>query len=169
MYAQTIAYGLLSARITNPNTGTAEDHEEIKYNLKELILRPKMIYLSISKSSKYRISEKKVLKWLKENQILIHLYMKKPVNNMEVGYIKQINVITEDFNNKIHVEENKTTSSLILKNIFDKEVKIPYDSIESINFEYNSAMVQVKSETSLFSRLGYKILKKFKPDRIVIT
>jgi len=30
-------------------------------------------------------------------------------------------------------------------------------------------MIQVKSETSFTSRLGYKIMKKFKPKRIVMT
>jgi Zn-dependent protease with chaperone function len=151
------------------NTITVEEDEELKYTLKELIIRPKMIYLPISKSSKYRDSERKVLAWLKKNQILIHLYMKKPVNNIEIGYLQQIDMKIKDFNNNTKVKESENSSSLFLKNIFDKEVKIPYDSIESINFEYNSAMIQVKSETSLFSRLGYKILKKFKPDRIVIT
>lgn len=151
------------------NKTKAEDHKQLKYNLKELIIRPKTIFLPISKSSTYRSSEKKILSWLEKNQILIHLYMKKPVNNIEMGYIQQIEMNTEDFSNKMQTEESDITSFLILKNIFDKEVKILYNSIETINFEYNSAMIQLKSETSLFSRLGYKILKKFKPNRIVLT
>ncbi len=31
-----------------------------------------------------------------------------------------------------------------------------------------SAVIQLKSETSVTSRLGFKILKKFKPERIIM-
>ena len=55
-----------------------------------------------------------------------------------------------------------------IPNIFGKEIKIPYEKIELIEFEYKTGLIQLKSETSLSSRLGFRILKKFKPDRIII-
>jgi len=45
---------------------------------------------------------------------------------------------------------------------------VPFNQIEMIYFEYNTALIQLKSETSVSSRLGFRILKKFKPESILI-
>ncbi|GAH94889.1 unnamed protein product, partial [marine sediment metagenome] len=39
--------------------------------------------------------------------------------------------------------------------IFGEDIKIPYNSLEVLLFEYNTAIIQKKSETSIFSKLGY--------------
>ena len=104
-----------------------------------------------------------------EEQILTKLYLKKPVNNFEIGYIQGLEMEVESFEKKFKNHDLKSSNSLILKNIFGREFTISYKTVASISFEYNSAMIQVKSETSFTSRLGYKILKKFKPERIIIT
>jgi hypothetical protein len=63
-------------------------------------------------------------------------------------------------------EEFEADNSIFIKNIFGKDKNIEYSSLELITFEYSTAMMQLKSETSMFSRLGYKILHKFKPRSI---
>ncbi|MBY8983721.1 MAG: M48 family metalloprotease [Candidatus Lokiarchaeota archaeon] len=155
-------YELVFSDITNP------DKKPLKYSLKELIIRPRSVYLSISKSQHFRKSEVKVINWLKTNHIFISIYLKKPVNNAEHGYIQNLDVKIED-PKKSKNEEQKHSNSLSVKNIFGKNIVIPYDKVELISFEYNSALIQIKSATSFSSRLGYKILKKFKPDKIIST
>jgi Zn-dependent protease with chaperone function len=158
-------YRLVFSSINNQNK------KSLNFLLKELILRPRRIYLSISKSSRVRNSEAKVIHWLKRNHILINLYLKKPVNNLETGYIQNLELHSKKPENKFTSEkrEKKEEISLTLINIFGKNLTVPYNKIESISFEYSSAMIQKKSATSLSSRLGYKILKKIKPEQIIIT
>jgi heat shock protein HtpX len=156
-------YGLIFSSIDD------QDKTPLNYSLRDLILRPRTIFLSISKSSSVRKSEVKLINWLKRNQILINLYLKKPVNNYEIGYIQTVEFDFEKLKKKANKEEMKDKNFLSLKNIFDKNLVIPYHKIELISFKYSSAMIQKRSATSFSSRLGYKILKKFKPERIIIT
>ena len=121
--------------------------------------------MTIHKDKRFRKSEYQIIEWLINKELLTYLYLKKPVNNLEIGFIQKIK---RNFENS-KKEGNSNKETLILKNIFDKTIEIPYNKIELIMFEFNSATIQVKSETSLTSRLGYKILKKFKPERIIIT
>jgi hypothetical protein len=155
-------YEFVFSNITN------SDKEPLHYTLKELIIRPRRIYLSISKNLRLRKSEIKVINWLKTNHILISIYLKKPVNNLEQGYIQNLEVKMSDLK-KSKQEELNHFNSLSIKNIFGKIVVIPYEKVELISFEYNSVLIQLKSATSFSSRLGYKILKKIKPEEIVIT
>jgi Zn-dependent protease with chaperone function/sporulation protein YlmC with PRC-barrel domain len=159
----------LDIELTFSNDKTNSDPELQKYNMKELIIRPRKIYLVISKDFQFRKSEVKVINWLIKYKILVHLYIKKPVNNYEIGRIQNLEINLEKLKKKSKVQERDDGDYLKLKNIFDKEVIIPYKKIESIGFEYSSATVQLKSSTSFSSRLGYRILKKFKPEKIIIT
>ena len=159
----------LDIELTFSNDKTNSDPELQKYNIKELIIRPRKIYLAISKDFQFRKSEVKAINWLIKNKILVHLYIKKPVNNYEIGMIQNLEINLEKLKKKSKVQERDDGDYLKLKNIFDKEVIIPYKKIESIGFEYSSATVQLKSSTSFSSRLGYRILKKFKPEKIIIT
>ncbi|MFX1418508.1 MAG: M56 family metallopeptidase [Promethearchaeota archaeon] len=140
------------------------DEKSTNYLLNDLIIRPKKIYLNLSRSPIYRESEINVIKWLSKKKILTYIYLKKPVNNLEIGYINEIMVEKNGTNIK---KNNKDLIYFI--NIFEKQIIIPYKEIETISFEYESATVQIKSETSLTSRIGYKILRKIKPERIIIT
>ena len=88
---------------------------------------------------------------------------------MEIGYIQNLTMDLSDLKKKSKTDEKKNENSMLLKNIFGEEVEIPYNKIESIGFEYSSALIQIRSATSITSRLGYKILKKFKPEKIIIT
>ena len=135
--------------------------------LSELIIRPKNIFLSISKTEQFRKSEINIMNWLLEEKVIVYVYLKKPVNNLEIGYIRQIDVNTR--NSKIDSPKIKNNSNTILcKNIFGKDILIPYKEIEIVIFDFSSALIQFKSETSLTSRLGFKILKRFKPEKIII-
>ncbi|MHA2009431.1 MAG: hypothetical protein ACW980_19110, partial [Promethearchaeota archaeon] len=145
------------------------DQALFNYSLKELIIKPKKIYLPISKDLRIRKSEVDMLNWLKKNRVLIYIYLKKPVNNFEMGYLLNLEVNVENVKNKLKKQEKEDLDFLTIQNIFGKEVLIPFKTLESVSFDFNSAMIQTKSATSLFSRLGYRILKKFKPDKIIIT
>lgn len=141
----------------------------VEYSLSELIIRPKKIYFSISKSSNFRESEVNILNWLLKKKLQSFIYLKKPVNNLEIGYILGMKIFSQNIKNSPIYKMNKEGDRIIIKNIFGNEIQIPYNKLELIYFEYNSAMIQEKSSTSFSSRLGYKILKKFKPDRIIMS
>ena len=145
------------------------DQEHLNYALSELIIRPKKIYLAISKNVKYRKSEVRIIRWLMDTHIRAYIYLKKPVNNLEIGYIQQVNVELKNLEKNSNKNEEYNEDIITIKNIFGKDKRILYKTIELISFEYSSAMIQTKSSTSFSSRLGYRILKKFKPERIIIT
>ncbi|MHA1241285.1 MAG: M48 family metalloprotease [Promethearchaeota archaeon] len=139
---------------------------EVSYALKDLIIKPKVVSLSIKKSDMFRESEKSVLNWLVENQTRTYFYLKKPVNNFEIGYLKDFKFYPPSPKNSQDEQQTNLFSYVNVKNIFGKDVKIPYKSLEGLSFESDTAYIQRKAETSLFSKLGYKFLKKFKPDKI---
>jgi hypothetical protein len=136
-------------------------HQEkiLKYPLGELIIKPRNIYLPISKSQNFRDPEIILLEWLSKKQLITHIYLKKPVNNLEIGYVQKIHPT---------LDQNSSKTIVFFNNIFGKEIKIPYEKIEQIQFEYKTGLIQLKSETSLTSRLGFRILKKLKPERIIV-
>jgi hypothetical protein len=139
---------------------------KVKYLLKDLIIKPKTIYIPIKKSDTSRESEQRVLNWISENQIRTNFYLKKPVNNFEIGYLKDFKYYPQSPKNSQNEQKNDLISYVNVKNIFSKEVKIPYNSLEGLSFETDTAYIQRKAETSFFSKLGYIFLKKFKPDKI---
>jgi len=142
------------------------DERSVKYYLKDLIIRPKTIYLSISNNLDFRNSEVELIKWMINNQTFSYIYLKKPVNNLEIGKIQQVNFDRNKLKQNSGNKEQEAENNIVVKNIFGKEIDIEYNSLELITFEYDTAMMQLKSETSMFSRLGYKILHKLKPRSI---
>ena len=139
---------------------------EERYALKDLIIKPKSIYINIKKSDISRESEQRVLNWLLENQIRTYFYLKKPVNNLEIGYLKDFKIYPQNPKNSQNERQTNLVSYVNVKNIFGKDVKIPYKSLEGLSFENDTAYIQRKAETSLISKFGYIFLKKFKPDKI---
>ena len=139
---------------------------EERYALKDLIIKPKAIYINIKKSDISRESEQRVLNWLLENHIRTYFYLKKPVNNLEIGYLKDFKFYPQGAKNSQDEQKTNQVSYVKVKNIFDKDVKIPYKSLEGLSFETDTAYIQRKAETSLISKVGYIFLKKFKPDKI---
>ncbi len=155
--------------LSDSNKTKNRDQKYLNYSFSELIIRPKKIYLTISKNLNFRKSEVRVIKWLIDNHIRVYIYLKKPVNNLEIGYIQHISIKFTNSEKSINQTEETNGDIINIKNIFGKDIRIPYKTIDLINFEYSSAMIQIKSSTSVSSRLGYRILKKFKPERIIIT
>jgi Zn-dependent protease with chaperone function len=139
---------------------------KLSYALKDLIIKPKIISITIKKSDIYRESEQRILNWLVKNQIRTYFYLKKPVNNLEVGVLKDFKVFPQNAKNSQDKQKTYLFSYVSVKNIFGKDIKIPYKSLEGLSFENDTAYIQKKTETSLFSKLGYIFLKKFKPEKI---
>ena len=54
----------------------------------------------------------------------------------------------------------------MVTNIFNKLIRIPYNTLELISFKSETISIQKKSDTSIFSKLGYVIIRKFKPENI---
>ncbi|MFX0034948.1 MAG: M48 family metalloprotease [Candidatus Hermodarchaeota archaeon] len=146
-----------------------DDERIIIYSLNELIIRPKKIYVAISKSDIFRESEINVINWLSKRYLKSFIYLKKPVNNLEIGYIQGIDFISQEFKKKSINQMNINEYFISVHNIFGRKIRIPYNKLELISFEYYGAMIQLKASTSFSSRLGYKILKRSKPDRVIIT
>jgi len=147
----------------------SDENETLTYIVNELIIRPRNVYLTTSKDLSHKKSEEEILFWLERQKVLINISLKKPVNNFETGYLQNIEMGINKNNVKTKKQGKKEIISLEVKNIFGKEIHIPYKIVESLSFEYNSAMIYIKAATSFSSRLGYKILKKFKPQKIIIT
>ncbi|MHA1758057.1 MAG: hypothetical protein ACTSVV_14890, partial [Promethearchaeota archaeon] len=140
-----------------------EENDIVRLKLKELIIRPFQIYFPISRTKNFRNFEFQLINWLIQNRIRAFIYLKKPVNNLEIGYLEKL----ELNNNKNNIESNQMINYIIIKNIFGKNVKIPYNSLEIISFEYKTAMIQKKSETSFASKIGYRLIRKFKPQKVI--
>ncbi|HUW90068.1 MAG TPA: M48 family metallopeptidase [Candidatus Nanopelagicaceae bacterium] len=136
------------------------------YKLKDLIIKPKNTYITINRNKTVRKSELKIFDWLIEKQLRTYIYLKKPVNNLEIGYIQDIKLDIEHFKKKPDQGKSEVSNYITIKNIFGKDIKIPYKSLEALSFEHITGNVQKKSETSIFSKLGYIILKKVKPEKI---
>ncbi|MHA1757480.1 MAG: M48 family metalloprotease [Promethearchaeota archaeon] len=145
-----------------------EVNNKFKYKLKEIIVKPRHVdidFINEDFSNNYLI---KTLKWLKNNEIKTFFSLKKPINNIEVGFIKKI-VLIDEKNKSSSLSLNKSlmlNDWILIENIFKKEIKIPFNLIHQISFEIDTGLIQKKSEVSIFSRFSYKILKKFKPEMI---
>lgn len=155
-------------RIELSNSVQSEQNS-ITYSFRELIIRPRKIYLTISRTPQFRKSEVEIIKWLNREQLQSFIYLKKPVNNLEIGYIQNININLDNIKKKVNKDNKNKSDVLTINNIFGKQKNISFKELELISFEYNGVLIQLKSATSLTSRLGYKILKKFKPERIIMT
>ena len=147
--------------------GIKSDNQEIvKYRVGDLIIRPKKIYIAPSRNITYRKSEVDILNWLLKEKLRAFVYLKKPVNNLEIGYIEEVNVDIEKLSKNLDADEKEEKNYIIVRNIFGESKKIPYKTLEIVSFEYSTATMQLKSDTSPFSQLGYVIMKKFKPQKV---
>ena len=140
-----------------------ENGETSVYSLKDLIIKTSdngigLVFFRDLGTKPYEI---KLLEWLKEKQLRTSIFLKKPVNNEEIGYIQEINV---KYENQLALEK----STVKIKNIFGEDVEIPFKKIEVVLFDYDSVTILRKDKTSAFSKFGYKILKRFSPQKIFI-
>ncbi|HEY0089993.1 MAG TPA: hypothetical protein VGB37_14190, partial [Candidatus Lokiarchaeia archaeon] len=145
-----------------------EDKKPIDFKLKELIIRPKNIYLNLSRNTRYRQTELRLIEWLITNNLRAYFHLKKPVNNLEIGYVQKVLLNLKKIKKNLENFDSDDNNFLNIINIFGKLIKIPYKQLELINFDYETAMMQKKSETSIFSRFGYKLLKKINPQNVIM-
>jgi hypothetical protein len=146
-----------------------ESKKKMDLKIDDLLIRPRYINLSISKKPEYRKSELKVLNWLLNSKTKCTVWLKKPVNNYEIGYIQKVNVRYEKTDLSIENQQLAKKDNIIFKNIFGKVLDVPYKMIEQFSFEYDGAMIQKKTNTSIISRLAYRVLKKYYPQKIIMT
>jgi len=144
-----------------------KENKNIILKFKDIIIRPKNVYLSITKNQIFREFELDIIQWLKKKKLRTFLFLKKPVNNLEIGYIQEIRSKKTHRKNLGNKKDNNVIIILI-ENIFGKKLEINYNLLEMISFDYSTAMVQRKAETSFISKLGYKILRKYKPEKIFL-
>ncbi len=151
------------------NLNEIEDSNQkfLRLKLGEIIIRPKNIYIFISRTFNFREYELMIIKWLLKNQVRANIHLKKPVNNLVVGYIQKLNFDEEGLKNKEHEDLDKN-NSIEIKNIFGKDIILPYKSLEVISFEYGSAIIQKKSDTSASSKLAYRVSKWINPEKIIM-
>ncbi len=138
----------------------------ISFQLKELIIRPKTIHFSIKKDKKNREALLKIFKWACREKIKISFFLKKPVNNIEKGYISKIEIRPNADNLEREIKKDYSRFNILVNNMFGNKIILSSELIESISFEHDTALLQKKSETSIFSKIGYKILKNWKPREI---
>ena len=143
------------------NKYSKEKEYVMSLKVRDLIIRPRNIYLIIGKNKSFRESEIEIINWLKEKKCRVYIFLKKPVNNFEIGYLNSLNYSEKGTPGNIDV------NSISIKNIFSQNLVIPYKSIELISFDYETAFIQRKKDTSFFSKIGYKIQKRIKPQKIM--
>ncbi len=143
------------------------NNNKLDFKLGELIINPRRISLGIGRNISFRDSQKKLINWLLIKQLRTIIYLKKPVNNIEIGYIKDFKINTEKSKKNLENDELDEEDFLKIENIFREEKTISFKTLEMISFQYETALIQLKSDTSLLSKLGYKIVHKFKPQRVL--
>ena len=123
-----------SLLILTPNENN-EDNNQFKYRLKEIIIKPRHIVIDFSNKEISSNSLIKIIKWLKHNKIKTVFSLKKPINNTEVGLIKNIIIIDDKKkSNHLNVDESLMINDWILiENIFKKENKKIIHMVSSNN------------------------------------
>ncbi|MFO8020290.1 MAG: M48 family metalloprotease [Promethearchaeia archaeon] len=157
---EDIRLSFLNKRKKSPN------EEKFSYTLKELVIKPYNIGLNIRRSEKFRENELKIIQWLIEKNIRSYVYLKKPVNNLEIGYLQKLDHLKSPDQTKS--SKNRENLSLRMNNIFHEDKEIPYNQLEAITFTFETGVIQKKAETSLTSKLGYYVINRFKPDKYII-
>jgi len=153
------SYGDIEIKLTN--IYSKEQDRLMRLKVKDLIIRPRNIFIVIGKNKLFRESEIDIIKWLIEKQCRAYIFLKKPVNNLEIGYVSSL------IYGQKQATESLDVSSISIFNIFGQKLTIPYKSIEIISFEFETAFIQRKKDTSFFSKFGYKIQKRIKPQKII--
>ena len=161
----------------------------------QVLIRPHHFAIQLHKDAELFQYEQQILEFIISNRIITDLFLKKPVNNRESGYIKKIiaNYVeneqrsnAESKNSKSdsngrtiqsnnheskmpNNKENKDwnlSSAIEFENLFGNVMTIPYKQIEFISFENDSLLFIDLSEISFTTILGYKISKKIDPSKI---
>ncbi len=145
-------------------------------NLKDIIVHPYHISYEIGKSDVLKEDLLPLLSWLKANKIKTRFYLKKPVNNIEIGKIIQINTQNRGSPELEPLKEpkmeiggsgpHKKDCSLEIKNIFNETKILELSRLDFLNFEYKTGLIRKKDESSFISKLFYRTYQYLKPEKI---
>jgi Zn-dependent protease with chaperone function len=145
-----------------------EKQDKLSISIKDLIIFPQRVRFSITKNSKLKASDIKLLEWIKNHKIMAYFYLKKPVNNIEIGYLKNIAYYTVPFESKENNSEKDTEIiEITISTIFNKLKQFKLKELDFINFKYITGMIQKQSELSIFSKLFYKLVQKLRPEKVI--
>ncbi|MHA1821483.1 MAG: M48 family metalloprotease [Promethearchaeota archaeon] len=156
------------------------DENKHEFLLKDLYIQRNEFGVIIHGNENTFASELNLLEFLKNKKIRTTFYLKKPINNVEAGYItlynyhlKKDNVASnngkadKEIDDEIITENDEKTTKeyekgfIQIRNIYSKEIKIPITKIEMLIFAYNSITINDKRSSSI----GEKILKKIRHRR----
>ena len=158
------------------NHSIKESSEIIKLNLDEIIIHPFRIHYEIGKGEVLKEDILPLLDWLKENEIRVHFFLKKPVNNGITGKVLQIvkelpyGDNTADIKdlgkNNRDLEVKKTDITLKIETIFNQIQSIDLQSLDFLTFKYETGIIEKKEESSIFSKLFLRLYQYLKPQKI---
>ena len=150
------------------NIDQEEKNDILSISIKDIIIFPQRIHIPMTKKNKLKEGDIKLLEWIKNHHILAYFFLKKPVNNIEIGYIKTIEYNTDPSESKDHDSViDKTEIIIAISTIFNKLKQLELNELDFINFKYKTGMIQKQSELSIFSKVFYKLLQKLRPEKII--
>jgi hypothetical protein len=150
-----------------------------------LLIRPNHFAIQLHKDADLFAYEQKIIEFLISNKIITTLFLKKPVNNEETGYLTKIipnytldeeNKQTSDKGARNHSNSEKKIinkdwnleSAVELSNLHGKNMILQYKQIEFVSFEYDSLLFVDLSEISFSTKMGYIISKKMDPSKFFL-
>ncbi|TXT63357.1 MAG: Protease HtpX [Promethearchaeota archaeon] len=140
----------------------------VTIDLDEIIIFPYRVQFSITNKTKLKKSARILLEWIYKTNQRTYFYLKKPVNNIEVGYIKEIiNTSINSSLKKHSFEELNNMIKIKILTIFKEIKEIEVSQIDMISFKYKTGMIQKREELSIFTKLFYKLLKKLNQESII--
>ncbi|TFF98026.1 MAG: hypothetical protein EU541_07385 [Promethearchaeota archaeon] len=151
------------------NSTEGEKSEIILIPLKEIIIHPYRIQTEIRKGEELKEEILHLFQWIKNHEIRTHFYLKKPVNNTIVGkiiQIKQYNHSNSHSDSEITHKIKESQYTLEIENIFGQIKSIELNSLDFLSFKYETGTIEIKKESSIFSKLFYSIYQYLKPAKI---
>ncbi|MHA1340690.1 MAG: M48 family metalloprotease [Promethearchaeota archaeon] len=162
----------ISETPNSPSSSTIETSNNnfkntvIKYILKDICVLKSDISCIIHNNNETREYEKNIFNHLKKNNIRVTIYLKKPINNQETGKIKYISYNPAKNKNK-NEENSKEDDYIIIKNIYDHEIKIYVKTIEVIVFGEDTIVIQPKDKMSIGDKIIKRIQTRTSPESIL--
>ena len=158
------------------NTETPEKLK-LKLKLEDIIIHPYRVQYEIGMGEDLKEDTLPLMEWLQANEINVHFYLKKPVNNIIVGNITAIKKdgISSNRGSNYKKETKKEDKAINQeKHRYDLEIKTRFNQIKSLNltsldflsFKYETGTIEKKDESSIFSKLFYRTYQYLKPEKI---
>jgi len=158
------------------NIKNAETLEKLKLKLEDIIVHPYRVQYEIGMGEELKEDTLPLMEWLQANEINVHFYLKKPVNNIIFGNITAIKKDAVSNRGSNYKKETKKGDKTINeeKLRYDLEIKTMFNQIESLNltsldflsFKYQTGTIEKKDESSIFSKLFYRTYQYLKPEKI---